>query len=303
MNIENLEKLTTESINENTGNIDSVSTIDMLRLINEEDKKVPYAIEKELDSVAKAVEVTAERLSRGGRLIYIGAGTSGRIGILDASECPPTFGVSSEMVQGIIAGGNTAIFKAVEGAEDDGELGRKDLIERGLNESDVVCGIAASGRTPYVLGAMKYAKEAGAAVLCIVMNKDSEMASVADVAITITVGPEVIMGSTRMKAGTAQKLVVNMISTGTMIKLGKVYKNLMVDVKASNEKLYARAKRIVMLATGAAEPVAEKVLAETGYDVKLSILMITAGLEKEAAAKLLEENKGYVKRAICALKP
>lgn len=302
MNIEKLEKLTTESINENTGNIDSVSTIDMLRLINEEDKKVPYAIEKELDSIAKAVEVTAERLSRGGRLIYIGAGTSGRIGILDASECPPTFGVSSEMVQGIIAGGNTAIFKAVEGAEDDGELGRKDLIERGLNKSDVVCGIAASGRTPYVLGAMKYAKEAGAAVLCIVMNRDSEMASVADVPITITVGPEAIMGSTRMKAGTAQKLVVNMISTGAMIKLGKVYKNLMVDVKASNEKLYARAKRIVMLATGAAEAVAERTLAETEYDVKLSILMITAGLEKEAAAKLLKEHRGYIKKAICALK-
>lgn len=302
MKIENLAKLTTESRNENTLNIDSVSTLEMVKLINEEDKKVPYAIEKELESIAKAVDVTAERLSKGGRLIYIGAGTSGRIGILDASECPPTYGVSPELVQGIIAGGNTAIFKAIEGAEDNPELGKQDLIDKKLTKNDVICGIAASGRTPYVIGAMKYAKEIGAAVLCITMNKDSEMASIADVPISVTVGPEAIMGSTRMKAGTAQKLIANMISTGTMIKLGKVYGNLMVDVKASNEKLYTRAKRIVMLATEAEEALAEKVLVETNYDVKLSILMITTGLQMSEAEKLLNDNKGYVRKAIDSVK-
>lgn len=300
MEIKNLAKLTTEARNENTMNIDSVTTKEMIRIINEEDKKVPYAIEKETDAIAKAVDITAERLSRGGRLIYVGAGTSGRVGILDASECPPTYGVSSELVQGIIAGGNSAIFKAVEGAEDDEELGKKDLRDKKLRERDVVCGIAASGRTPYVIGAMEYAREVGAAVISVTMNKNSRMASLADVPISVEVGPEVIMGSTRMKAGTAQKLILNMISTCTMIKLGKVYSNLMVDVQASNEKLYARAKRIVLLATGEEESLIEKVLIETNYNVKLSILMIITKLKKDEAIKLLDENKGFVKKAIDA---
>lgn len=300
MEIKNLAKLTTEARNENTMNIDSVTTKEMIRLINEEDKKVPAAIEKETDAIAKAVDITAERLSQGGRLIYVGAGTSGRVGILDASECPPTYGVSSELVQGIIAGGNSAIFKAVEGAEDDEELGKKDLRDKKLSERDVVCGIAASGRTPYVIGAMEYAREVGAAVISVTMNKNSKMASVADVPISVEVGPEVIMGSTRMKAGTAQKLILNMISTCTMIKLGKVYSNLMVDVQASNEKLYARAKRIVLLATGEEESLIEKVLIETDYNVKLSILMIITKLKKDEAIKLLDENKGFVKKAIDA---
>lgn len=300
MEIKNLAKLTTEARNENTMNIDSVTTKEMIRIINEEDKKVPYAIEKETDAIAKAVDITAERLSRGGRLIYVGAGTSGRVGILDASECPPTYGVSSELVQGIIAGGNSAIFKAVEGAEDDEELGKKDLRDKKLSERDVVCGIAASGRTPYVIGAMEYAREVGAAVISVTMNKNSKMASAADVPISVEVGPEVIMGSTRMKAGTAQKLILNMISTCTMIKLGKVYSNLMVDVQASNEKLYARAKRIVLLATGEEESLIEKVLIETNYNVKLSILMIITKLKKDEAIKLLGENKGFVKKAIDA---
>ena len=200
-------------------------------------------MEEAKESIAESVaHIITERLSRGGRLIYMGAGTSGRLGILDASECPPTYGVPADLVQGLIAGGYTAIFKAVEGAEDDIELGKTDLVEKSLNEKDVVCGIAASGRTPYVIGGMKYAKTVGAAVICVTMNSNSEMAKISDVSISVVVGPEVIMGSTRMKAGTAQKLVLNMLTTGSMIKLGKVYSNLMIDVNATNKKLIARAK-------------------------------------------------------------
>jgi N-acetylmuramic acid 6-phosphate etherase len=300
MKIENLAKLVTEGRNPNTMEIDSVSTIEMVEMINEEDKKVAIAVGEAKESIAKAIDLIAERLARGGRLIYIGAGTSGRLGILDASECPPTYGVSHELVQGIIAGGHTAIFKAVEGAEDDSELAKKDLMENDLNQNDVVCGIAASGRTPYVIGGMSYAKEIGAGVVCVTMNPESEMARIAEAPISVVVGPEVIMGSTRMKAGTAQKLVLNMLSTGAMIKLGKVYGNLMVDVKASNKKLYARAKRITMMATGETEEAVEKVLRQTDMNVKLSILMIMTGLDKDSAEKLLEENKGYVQKAINA---
>lgn len=298
MKIEKLEKLVTEGRNPNTMNIDNLSTLEMIQMINEEDKKVALAVEEAKESIAKAVDLIAERLAEGGRLIYIGAGTSGRLGILDASECPPTYGVSHELVQGLIAGGYTAIFKAVEGAEDDRNLAEKDLAEKSLTEKDVVCGIAASGRTPYVIGGMEYAKKIGAGVICVTMNPESEMAKIADVPISVVVGPEVIMGSTRMKAGTAQKLVLNMLTTGAMIKLGKVYSNLMVDVKASNEKLYARAKRITMMATGETEEAVEKVLKETDFNVKLSILMIKSGLNKEKAESLLEEHKGYVQKAI-----
>lgn len=298
MKIESLEKLVTEGRNPHTLNIDSVSTLEMVEMMNMEDKKVALVVEKAKVNIANAIDVIAERLKSGGRLIYMGAGTSGRLGILDASECPPTYGVSDELVQGIIAGGYTAIFKAVEGAEDDAELGKNDLIEKNLNESDVVCGIAASGRTPYVTGAMKYAKEVGAAVISITMNPESEMAKIAEVPISVVVGPEAVMGSTRMKSGTAQKMVLNMLSTGAMIKLGKVYGNLMVDVKASNEKLYTRAKRIVMLATDKSEEIVNKYLEETDFDVKLAILMIITGLKIEEARKLLAENEGYVQKAI-----
>lgn len=298
MDIEKLATLTTEGRNVNTVNIDKVSTLDMITMINEEDKKVALAVEKAKVSIAKAVDITAERLSRGGRLIYLGAGTSGRLGILDASECPPTFGVGFDLVQGLIAGGYTAIFKAVEGAEDNFDLGKKDLIDKSITPLDVICGIAASGRTPYVIGAMKYAKEVGAAVISVSMNPNSEMSEIADVPISVEVGPEVIMGSTRMKAGTAQKLVLNMLTTGTMIKLGKVYSNLMVDVKSSNEKLVARAKRITILATGIDIGKAESVLKETDYDVKLSIVMIKTGLNKELSRKLLADNNGYVEKSI-----
>lgn len=298
MEVESLSKLITEGINPNTVNIDRVNTYDIITMINEEDKKVAFAVEKSKEDISKAVDIASERLLRGGRLIYIGAGTSGRLGIIDASECPPTFGVDFDLVQGIIAGGHSAIFKAVEGAEDSEELGRNDLMSLKIREEDVICGIAASGRTPYVIGGMKYAKEIGAAVISVTMNPESKMAKIADIGIAVVVGPETIMGSTRMKAGTAQKMVLNMISTGTMIKLGKVYGNLMVDLKASNDKLIARAKRILMLATGICLEEAEKLLEETDYDVKLSIVMVKTGLSKELCKELLKNNKGYVQKAI-----
>lgn len=298
MDIEDLSKLSTEERNPNTMYIDRVSTLEIIEMINEEDKKVALAVEKAKLNIARAVDIIADRLSKGGRLIYVGAGTSGRLGILDASECPPTFGVDFELIQGIIAGGHAAILKAVEGAEDSPELGKKDLLDKSLNSYDVVCGIAASGRTPYVIGAMNYAKEIGAAVLSVTMNDNSPMSKIADIPISVVVGPEVIMGSTRMKSGTAQKLILNMLTTGAMIKLGKVYSNLMVDVQSTNEKLIARAKRIVKLATDAEELVIEKLLNDTGFNVKLTILMIETGLSKEKAKVLLEKNKGYIAKAM-----
>ncbi|WP_027624431.1 N-acetylmuramic acid 6-phosphate etherase [Clostridium lundense] len=298
MEVERLSKLITEGINKNTANIDRVNTYDMITMINEEDKKVAFAVEKAKEDIAKAVDVVSERLLKGGRLIYIGAGTSGRLGIIDASECPPTFGVDHDLIQGVIAGGNSAIFKAVEGAEDSEKLGKKDLMDLNIRKEDVICGIAASGRTPYVIGGMKYGKEIGAAIISITMNTESEMTRIADVGISVVVGPEVIMGSTRMKSGTAQKMILNMISTGTMIKLGKVYENLMVDLKASNDKLIARAKRILMLATGISLEEAEKLLKETDYDIKLSIVISKTCLHKEVCKTLLQNNRGYVQKAI-----
>ncbi|WP_017413759.1 N-acetylmuramic acid 6-phosphate etherase [Clostridium tunisiense] len=298
MIIEDLAKLTTESININTTNIDRVSTINMITLINEEDKKVALAIEKVKEEIAKAVDIIAERLMEGGRLIYVGAGTSGRLGILDASECPPTYGVDENLVMGIIAGGKSAMFKAIEGAEDNSELGKEDLIKIKLNEKDVICGIAASGRTPYVIGAMRYGREIGATVLSLNMNKNSEMNRYAEVSISVEVGPETIMGSTRMKSGTAQKMVLNMLSTGAMIKMGKVYGNLMIDVQPSNEKLKIRAKRIVKLATGASDEVIERILEVTKYNVKVTILTMKSGLPIEEAEKLLQKHRGYIAKAL-----
>jgi N-acetylmuramic acid 6-phosphate etherase len=298
MDINYLAKLSTEGRNLNSMNIDSVSTLKMIELINEEDMKVAIAVKKAKEHIANAVDIIAERLYRGGRLIYVGAGTSGRLGILDASECPPTYGVDAELVQGIIAGGPTAVFKAVEGAEDDAEQGKKDLIAKGVNAKDVVCGIAASGRTPYVIGAMNYGKEAGAAVISLTMSEGSEMSKLADVPIEVIVGPEVIMGSTRMKSGTAQKMVLNMLSTGAMIKLGKVYGNLMVDVQTSNEKLRVRANRIVKLATQADDETVEKKLQETKQNVKLAIILIKTGLSVEEGRKLLSEHNGIIAKAL-----
>ena len=294
----NLGKLTTESRNQNTLDIDKVSTIEMLQKINEEDKKVALAVEKEIPQIADAIDKTVERMHNGGRLIYIGAGTSGRLGILDAAECPPTYGVSEELVQGVIAGGTEAIFRAQEGAEDSKELAVKDLKERNLTSNDVVVGIAASGRTPYVIGGLEYANEIGALTVSITCNKDSEVSKCAKISIAPVVGPEVVTGSTRLKSGTAQKLVLNMLSTGSMIKLGKVYGNLMVDVQTTNEKLVERAKKIVSEATGLNIEESTKVLNETNFDVKLAIFMVLSNLDKNEAKSKLDEAKGYIAKAL-----
>ena len=295
-----LSKLVTEKRNPNTINIDKVSTLEMVTMINNEDKLVALAVEKELSTIAKAVDVIAAAFEKGGRLIYSGAGTSGRLGILDASECPPTYGVSAELVQGIIAGGTEAIFKAKEGAEDSKELCVEDLKAIGFSSKDVLVGLAASGRTPYVIGGLEYAKELGATTVAVTCNPDSELSHIADLSIAPVVGPEVVTGSTRMKAGTAQKLVLNMLSTGAMIKTGKVFGNLMVDVRPTNKKLVERAKGIVVEATGVAREDAERVLEETSYNVKLSILMILAEISKEEAQKLLEDANGHISKALKA---
>lgn len=293
-----LDRLTTESRNQNTLNIDKVSTLEMVKIINNEDKKVAIAVENELPQISEAIDGIVERINRGGRLIYIGAGTSGRLGILDASECPPTYGVSEELVQGIIAGGTEAIFRAKEGAEDSKELAIEDLKVKNLTENDTVVGLAASGRTPYVIGGLEYANKIGALTVSVTCNGDSEVSKVAKISIAPVVGAEVVTGSTRLKSGTAQKLVLNMLSTGTMIKLGKVYGNLMVDVRATNEKLVERAKRIVCEATGVEKSQAEEVLSETNFDVKLAIFMILSGLNITEAKEKLSASKGYIARAM-----
>ncbi|EDU37441.1 N-acetylmuramic acid 6-phosphate etherase [Clostridium sporogenes] len=293
-----LDKLVTESRNENTKNIDRVETLEMLKMINDEDKKVAEAVEKELIHIAKAVDKIGEAFFNGGRLIYVGAGTSGRLGVLDASECSPTYGVSYDLVRGIIAGGQSAMFKAKEGAEDSKNLCIKDLKNINFAENDILVGIAASGRTPYVIGGLEYANGIGATTISVTCNPESEMSKIANISIAPVVGPEAITGSTRMKAGTAQKMVLNMLSTGAMVKTGKVYGNLMVDLKATNEKLVERAKRIVMQATGAKRAQVEKILEETNFDVKLSIFMIESSLDKIKAKKILDKNKGYIVEAI-----
>ncbi len=297
-----LDKLTTESRNLNTSNIDKVSTLEMVKIINDEDKKVAEAVEKEIPKIAQAIDYIVERIKKGGRLIYIGAGTSGRLGILDASECPPTYGVSEELVQGIIAGGHEAIFRAKEGAEDSKELAIEDLKLKKLSPNDIVVGIAASGRTPYVVGGLEYGNEIGALTISITCNSDSEVSKTSQISIVPIVGAEVITGSTRLKSGTAQKLVLNMLSTGSMIKLGKVYGNLMVDVKATNKKLIERAKKIVCEATGIEKNLAEDILSKTDYDVKLSIFMILSGLSLNDAREKLLENDGYIAKALESIK-
>ena len=294
----NLDKLTTESRNKNTMNIDKVSTLEMVTMINSEDKKVAEAVEKELPKVAEAIDKIVERIKKGGRLIYIGAGTSGRLGILDASECPPTFGVSEELVQGIIAGGMEAIFRAKEGAEDSKELAVKNLKEKYLTENDTVVGLAASGRTPYVIGGLEYANSIGALTISVTCNANSEVSKASQISIAPIVGEEVITGSTRLKSGTAQKLILNMLSTGSMIKLGKVYGNLMVDVKCTNEKLIERAKNIVVETTGVSKNEASAMLSQNNFDVKLTIFMILSGLGQKEAKQILEDNNGYIAKAL-----
>ncbi|EMF8049277.1 N-acetylmuramic acid 6-phosphate etherase [Serratia marcescens] len=294
----NLGALVSETRNPATMGLDEMSTLDMVRCFNQEDRKVPEAIEKVLPAIAQAVDLAAAALKAGGRLIYLGAGTSGRLGVLDASECPPTFGVPHGVVVGLIAGGPGALLKAVEGAEDDEALGEADLRALNLTAVDMVVGLAASGRTPYVIGALRYARGLGCPTAAISCNPDSPIVHEAQVAISPVVGPEALTGSTRLKSGTAQKLVLNMLSTGAMVKLGKVYQNLMVDVKATNVKLVDRACRIVMEATGAERAQAEAALAQTGFEVKPAILMILAGVSAEEAQQRLQRHDGYLRVAL-----
>ncbi|UDN36101.1 N-acetylmuramic acid 6-phosphate etherase [Proteus sp. NMG38-2] len=293
-----LSNLVTESRNHDSENIDTLSTLDMLSVINNEDKKVPFAIEKVLPEIAQLVDKVAVAFTQGGRLIYCGAGTSGRLGILDASECPPTYGTPHEMVIGLIAGGHKAILQAVENAEDNIQLGEQDLRQLNFNEKDVLVGIAASGRTPYVMGALQYAKSLGAITGAISCNPESPIAKLADIAITPVVGAEVITGSSRMKAGTAQKLILNMITTGAMIKIGKVFGNLMVDVEATNAKLVERQIRIVMQATECERTIAEEALSQCHRHCKTAILMILANVDAPQATQMLNQNKGFIRKAL-----
>lgn len=293
-----LSQMITEGRNPASQNIDELSTEAMLRVINDEDKKVALAVEAIVPQIAQVTEAIAHAFSQGGRLIYCGAGTSGRLGILDASECPPTFGTPRGQVVGLIAGGHTAILQAVENAEDNAGQGAQDLADIGFSPRDVLVGIAASGRTPYVLGALAYAREQGAFTAALTCNPDSAMAQAADVALTPVVGPEVVTGSSRMKAGTAQKLVLNMLSTGAMIRSGKVYGNLMVDVEATNQKLVQRQINIVKQATECDDATAQQALTACGGHCKTAIVMVLAGLTAEEARALLDQNRGFIRAAL-----
>jgi len=295
---EELKNLVTEQRNPATMDIDSKSIPEILRIINSEDKKVPLAVEKEIPYIAQAVEIIVDAFKNGGRLIYIGAGTSGRLGVLDASECPPTFGTDPEMIQGIIAGGYKALVRAQEGSEDKKEQGGIDLMQINFNAKDVACGIAASRRTPYVVGAIEKAKEIGAKTIYITCTPREEMNLDVDVAICPVVGPEVIMGSTRMKAGTAQKLVLNMLTTTAMIRLGKVYGNMMVDLQMNSRKLKERSKRTVMMVTGVDYETASRVLVEAKGHVKTALVMILKQVDREEAQRRLKLADGFVRRAI-----
>ncbi|KAA0261989.1 N-acetylmuramic acid 6-phosphate etherase [Hafnia alvei] len=299
MNID-LSRLQTEGRNIASENIDTLSTLDMLTIINQEDQKVALAVERILPQIAQAVDAIAQAFSQGGRLIYCGAGTSGRLGILDASECPPTYGTPHEQVVGLIAGGHTAILRAVENAEDNVELGEQDLKDHHLCKRDVFVGIAASGRTPYVIGAMKYARSIGATTVSLTCNASCAMSQLADIALEAVVGPEVVTGSSRMKAGTAQKMVLNMLTTGAMIRTGKVYGNLMVDVEATNAKLVQRQIDIVMQATECSRDEAVKALSECERHCKTAILMILAQLSAAEASTVLAQNNGFIRQALAS---
>lgn len=288
----------TESRNKKTMDLDNLSTIDILKIMNQEDQTVPETIANLLPKISEIVEAATDTFKNHGRLIYVGAGTSGRLGVLDAAECVPTFGVSPEMVQGLIAGGNEAMFRAIEGAEDSFELGEEELKARHLTVNDIVIGVAASGRTPYVIGALKYARALGAKTVAISCNKDAKISPYAELSLEIVVGPEVLTGSTRLKAGSAQKMVLNMITTASMVKIGKVYSNLMVDVLPMNEKLVERAKRIIMEATGVEYSTAEKFYITSGHQPKLAIVMILGDVDLTKAQLALENSEGFVKKAL-----
>ncbi|WP_369247436.1 N-acetylmuramic acid 6-phosphate etherase [Streptomyces sp. R41] len=295
-----LETLTTEAFRPELAEIDQLATLDIAKIMNGEDATVPTAVAAQLPLIAAAIDDIADRMSRGGRLIYAGAGTAGRLGVLDASECPPTFNTDPSEVVGLIAGGPTAMITSIEGAEDSKELAAQDLSELGLTPDDTVVGVSASGRTPYAVGAVEHARARGALTIGLACNADSALAAAADHGLEVVVGPELLTGSTRLKAGTAQKLVLNMLSTITMIRLGKTYGNLMVDVRASNEKLRARSRRIVALATGASDEEIEQALAATDGEVKNAILTILGKVDGPTAAHLLEESKGHLRAALAA---
>lgn len=293
-----LSALTTEQRNERTMALDQMSTFDILKTINQEDKKVAEAVELVLPKVERVIELTYTALANGGRLFYVGAGTSGRVGVIDASECPPTFMTPPEMVQTIMAGGSSAFTNAVEGSEDEETRGEADLKEKNLTKKDVVIGITASGRTPYPIGALKYARRIGAFTASLSCNKDSLISQYADCEIEVIVGPEVLTGSTRMKAATAHKMILNMISTTTMVKLGKVYENLMVDLHASNYKLLERAKHTLMEITGVTYEKSEKALSLTNNEVKPAIVMLEGSVSLNEAKNAIHQSNGYVRKAI-----
>lgn len=281
-----------------TTNLDLMSPLEIVKVMNSEDKKVAEAVEKVLPQVAEAVKLITKSFKNNGRLFYMGAGTSGRLGVLDAAECVPTFGTDPEMVQGLIAGGMDAMTVAVEGAEDSVELGKQDLIDRHLTDNDVVVGIAASGRTPYVVGALDYAKSVGAGAVALSCNDNAEISNHAQIAIEVVPGPEVLSGSTRLKSGTAQKMILNMLSTASMVGIGKTYGNLMVDVKPTNEKLIQRSKNIIMDITKVDDQTAGEALVAAGYSVKMAIVMIMNSDDKSKAEKKLKDADGFVRRAI-----
>jgi N-acetylmuramic acid 6-phosphate etherase len=295
-----LETLTTEAFRPELSGIDRLSTLEIAKIMNGEDATVPTAVATRLPLIAAAIDDIADRMSRGGRLIYAGAGTAGRLGVLDASECPPTFNTDPAEVVGLIAGGPSAMVASIEGAEDSKELAAADLEALSLTPDDTVVGVSASGRTPYAVGAVEHARVRGALTVGLSCNADSALAAAADHGIEIVVGPELLTGSTRLKSGTAQKLVLNMLSTITMIRLGKTYGNLMVDVRASNEKLRARSRRIVALATGASDEEIERALAATDGEVKNAILTILGEVDGPTAARLLAESKGHLRAALAA---
>ncbi|KQA98239.1 N-acetylmuramic acid 6-phosphate etherase [Vibrio metoecus] len=293
-----LSHLISEGRNPDTMDIDLLSSQEIVERLNQQDKQVPLAVEAVLPQIAQAVDKITAAFKQGGRLIYLGAGTSGRLGVLDASECPPTFGVSDQMVIGLIAGGKEAMFTAQEGAEDNATLGAHDLQQIDFGSKDVLVGIAASGRTPYVIGALEYANDLGATTIALSCNPDSPIAEIAQIAISPVVGPEALTGSTRLKSGTAQKLVLNMLTTASMIRLGKSYQNLMVDVRATNRKLIARAVRIVMQATDCQREEAEALLKESHNNAKLAILMHLTGMNYEQATAKLSQSDGFLRRAM-----
>lgn len=293
-----LSRLTTETRNPQTMRLDELSTAEVLEIMNHEDQTVAQSVQKALPQITQAVDQIVKNFKQGGRLFYMGAGTSGRLGVLDAAECVPTFGTDPEMVQGLIAGDEKAMTVAVEGAEDSLTLGPADLKKRHLTDKDTVVGIAASGRTPYVIGGLDYARVMHAATISLACNADAEISQHAEIAIEVPVGPEVLTGSTRLKSGTAQKLVLNMLSTVSMIGIGKVYKNLMVDVKPTNAKLVERSKRIIMQATDADYETAATVFEKAHQNVKVAIVMILTGVDETEAQKRLQEANGFVRKTI-----